>query len=49
MEKIIFFSLAIPILVFVIYLGISSILRGFTAKTSNRIDKESVSKKLKKN
>lgn len=36
MEKIIFFSLAIPILAFVIYLGGGAIMKGFSAKVSNR-------------
>ena len=36
MEKIIFFGLAIPILIFVIYLGGSAIMKGFSAKVSNR-------------
>ena len=36
MEKIIFFGLAIPILAFVIYLGGSAIMKGFSAKVSNR-------------
>tara|TARA_B110001450_G_C17483011_1_gene425034 strand:+ start:361 stop:615 length:255 start_codon:yes stop_codon:yes gene_type:complete len=36
MEKIIFFSLVIPIFGFVIYLGGSAIMKGFSAKTSKR-------------
>ena len=36
MEKIIFFSLVIPIFGFVIYLGGSAIMKGFNAKTSKR-------------
>jgi hypothetical protein len=36
MEKIIFFSLAIPILAFVIYLGGGAIMKGLSAKVSNR-------------
>ena len=32
MEKIIFLSLALPILGFVLYLGVSAILKGFKAK-----------------
>ena len=32
MEKIIFFSLALPILGFVLYMGVSAILKGFKAK-----------------
>ena len=40
MEKIIFFGLAIPILAFVIYLGGSAIMKGFSAKVSNRPNKD---------
>ena len=40
MEKLIFFSLAIPILAFVIYLGGGAIMKGFSAKVSNRPNKE---------
>jgi hypothetical protein len=36
MEKIIFFSLALPILAFVIYLGGGAIMKGFDAKVNNR-------------
>ena len=32
MEKIIFFGLAVPILGFVFYLGVSAIMKGFKAK-----------------
>ena len=39
MEKIIFFGLAIPILAFVIYLGATAIMSGFSAKNANRINK----------
>ena len=38
MEKIIFFGLTIPILAFVIYLGGGAIMKGFSAKVSNRPD-----------
>ena len=38
MEKIIFFSLVIPILAFVIYLGGSAIMKGFSAKNSNKVN-----------
>ena len=38
MEKIIFFTLVIPILAFVIYLGVSAIMKGFSAKSSNKDD-----------
>ena len=41
MEKIIFFGLVIPILAFVLYLGGTAIMNGFSAKSSNKsIDKE---------
>ena len=36
MEKIIFFTLALPILGFVIYLGGTAIMNGFKAKVDNR-------------
>ena len=40
MEKIIFFGLAIPILGFILYLGASAIMKGFSAKEANRSEKE---------
>ena len=40
MEKIIFFGLIIPILIFVIYLGGRAIMTGFSAKSSNRHESE---------
>jgi len=40
MEKIIFFGLAIPIIGFVLYLGATAIMKGFTAKEANRSEKE---------
>ena len=40
MEKIIFFGLVIPIIGFVLYLGASAIMKGFTAKEANRVEKE---------
>jgi len=40
MEKIIFLGLAIPILGFILYLGASAIMKGFTAKEANRSEKE---------
>ena len=39
MEKIIFFSLAIPILGFVLYLGVTAIMKGFSAKSANNNNK----------
>ncbi len=41
MEKIIFFSLVIPILAFVLYLGGSAIMNGFNAKSANK-EKENI-------
>jgi hypothetical protein len=40
MEKIIFFGLAIPIIGFVLYLGATAIMKGFTAKEANSAEKE---------
>ena len=39
MEKIIFFSLVIPIFGFVLYLGATAIMKGFSAKSANKSDK----------
>tara|TARA_Y100000813_G_C23963415_1_gene258356 strand:- start:342 stop:605 length:264 start_codon:yes stop_codon:yes gene_type:complete len=36
MEKIIFFGLVIPILGFVLYLGATAIMNGFSAKSENK-------------
>ena len=38
METIIFFGLVIPILIFVIYLGGSAIMKGFSAKNLNKVN-----------
>ena len=40
MEKIIFFGLVIPIIGFVLYLGATAILKVFSAKETNRSEKE---------
>ena len=40
MEKIIFFCLVIPILVFVLYLGGNAIMKGMSAKNTNKENKE---------
>ena len=40
MEKVIFFGLVIPIIGFVLYLGATAIMKGFSAKETNRSDKE---------
>ena len=36
MEKIIFFGLVIPILLFVLYLGVNAIMKGVSAKNANK-------------
>ena len=36
MEKIIFFSLVIPIFGFVLYLGVNAIMKGVSAKNANK-------------
>jgi hypothetical protein len=46
MEKIIFYCLAIPILAFIFYLGGSAIMKGFSAKFSNRLNKSEESSQL---
>ena len=38
MEKIIFFSLVIPIFAFVLYLGVNAIMKGMSAKNANKED-----------
>ena len=40
MEKIIFFVLVIPIIGFVLYLGATAIMKGFSAKEANRSKKD---------
>ena len=40
MEKIIFFGLIIPILLFVVYLGGRAIMTGFSAKSTNKSNLE---------
>mgnify|MGYP001253319777 CR=1 FL=1 len=40
MEKIIFLGLIIPIFIFVLYLGSRAIMRGFTAKSTNKSNLE---------
>ena len=42
MEKIIFFSLVIPIFAFVLYLGGRAIMSGFSAKEANKSQKEEI-------
>ena len=38
MEKIIFLSLALPVLVFILYLGVSAILTGFKARNEKALE-----------
>ena len=38
MEKIVFFGLIIPILIFIVYLAGRAIMTGFSAKKSNKIN-----------
>ena len=40
MEKIIFFALVIPILIFVLYVGGNAIMKGMSAKNTNKEIKE---------
>ena len=42
MEKIIFFALVIPILIFVFYMGGSAIMTGFKAKMQNKNEDEEI-------
>ena len=44
MEKIIFFSLVLPIFGFVLYLGVNAIMKGVSAKNANKENED-----LKKN
>ena len=48
MEKIIFFGLVIPIIGFVLYLGATAIMKGFTAKEANRAEKDEINLEDKK-
>ena len=49
MEKIIFFSLVIPILGFVLYLGATAIMKVFSAKETNRNEKEKLETDVENN
>ena len=42
MEKIIFFGLVIPILGFVLYLGVTAIMKGVSAKSENKDNNNSL-------
>jgi hypothetical protein len=44
MEKLIFLILAVPILIFVFFLGGSAIMKGFKAKLENRPNKDKAKK-----
>ena len=44
MEKVIFFVLVIPILIFVFYMGGSAIMTGFKAKMQNKNEEEEILK-----
>ena len=46
MEKIIFFGLVIPILGFVLYLGATAIMKGFNAKSANKVNGNSENEKV---
>ena len=46
MEKIIFFSLVIPILGFVLYLGVNAIMKGVSAKNANKANENSENEKI---
>ena len=46
MEKIIFIGLVIPILGFVLYLGATAIMDGFSAKSANKTNENSDNEKI---
>ena len=46
MEKIIFLGLVIPIFGFVLYLGATAIMNGFSAKSANKINENSDNDKI---
>jgi len=46
MEKIIFFGLVIPIMAFVLYLGATAIMKGFSAKEANRYQNKEESENI---
>ena len=49
MEKIIFLSLALPVLGFVLYLGVSAIIKGFKAKNDKAFRRQIMKKKYTDN
>jgi len=46
MEKIIFIGLVIPILGFVLYLGATAIMNGFSAKSAKKINEDDENEKI---
>ena len=46
MEKIIFLGLVIPIFGFILYLGATAIMNGFSAKSANKINENSDNEKI---
>ena len=46
MEKIIFLGLVIPIFGFVLYLGATAIMNGFSAKSANKISEDDENEKI---
>ena len=46
MEKIVFLGLVIPIFGFVLYLGATAIMNGFSAKSANKINENSDNEKI---
>ena len=46
MEKIIFFSLVIPIFAFVLYLGVNAIMKGMSARSSIKNNQNSENKEI---
>ena len=46
MEKVIFFGLVIPILAFVLYLGANAIMKGMSARNSNKNNQDSENKEI---
>ena len=46
MEKIIFFGLVILILGFVLYLGATAIMKGFSAKSANKTEENTENEKI---
>ena len=49
MEKIIFFSLVIPIFGFVLYLGATAVMKGFSAKNENKASEMIDDEEIKNN